>query len=35
MLFNNAGVMFPPIEQLTADGYDLQVSRRQLSGHSS
>ncbi|KIM76634.1 hypothetical protein PILCRDRAFT_643196 [Piloderma croceum F 1598] len=24
VLFNNGGVMVPPIEQLTADGYDLQ-----------
>ncbi|KAI0686994.1 NAD(P)-binding protein [Earliella scabrosa] len=24
VLFNNAGVMYPPIDQLTKDGYDLQ-----------
>ncbi|PCH40330.1 NAD(P)-binding protein [Wolfiporia cocos MD-104 SS10] len=24
VLFNNAGVMVPPVEQVTADGYDLQ-----------
>ncbi|KZP29938.1 NAD(P)-binding protein [Athelia psychrophila] len=32
ILFNNAGVMGPPIEQLTADGYDLQFGTNVL-GH--
>jgi len=32
VLFNNAGVMFSPIEQLTADGYDLQFGTNVL-GH--
>ncbi|KAI0341490.1 NAD-P-binding protein [Trametopsis cervina] len=32
ILFNNAGVMVPPIEQLTADGYDLQFGTNTL-GH--
>ncbi|KAJ3520229.1 hypothetical protein NM688_g9192 [Phlebia brevispora] len=32
VLFNNAGVMFPPIEGLTADGYDLQFGTNVL-GH--
>ncbi|GJE89086.1 NAD(P)-binding protein [Phanerochaete sordida] len=32
ILFNNAGVMIPPIEQLTADGYDLQFGTNVL-GH--
>ncbi|KAJ8472767.1 hypothetical protein ONZ45_g16538 [Pleurotus djamor] len=32
MLFNNGGVMHPAIEQLTADGYDLQVGTNAL-GH--
>ncbi|KAH9942254.1 NAD(P)-binding protein [Epithele typhae] len=32
VLFNNAGVMFPPVEQLTADGYDLQFGTNVL-GH--
>jgi len=31
-LFNNAGVMFPPIEDLTHDGYDLQFGVNVL-GH--
>ncbi|KAH9941562.1 NAD(P)-binding protein [Amylocystis lapponica] len=25
MLFNNAGIMYSPVDQLTADGYDLQL----------
>ncbi|KAH8082426.1 NAD(P)-binding protein [Cristinia sonorae] len=32
VLFNNAGVMFPPIGQLTSDGYDLQLGTNVL-GH--
>jgi len=32
VLFNNAGVMFPPVEGLTADGYDLQFGTNVL-GH--
>ncbi|KDQ12679.1 hypothetical protein BOTBODRAFT_176115 [Botryobasidium botryosum FD-172 SS1] len=32
ILFNNAGVMFPPLGQLTADGYDLQFGTNVL-GH--
>ncbi|KZT27906.1 NAD(P)-binding protein [Neolentinus lepideus HHB14362 ss-1] len=32
VLFNNAGVMIPPIEQLTAQGYDLQFGTNVL-GH--
>ncbi|KAL4080167.1 hypothetical protein V8B97DRAFT_2054649 [Scleroderma yunnanense] len=32
VLFNNAGIMAPPIEQLTADGYDLQFGTNVL-GH--
>jgi len=32
VLFNNAGVMVPPVEQLTADGYDLQFGTNVL-GH--
>ncbi|EJD04776.1 NAD-binding protein [Fomitiporia mediterranea MF3/22] len=32
ILFNNGGVMYPPIEQLTADGYDLQFGTNVL-GH--
>jgi len=32
VLFNNAGVMAPPIEQLTADGYDLQFGTNVI-GH--
>ncbi|KAF8595287.1 NAD-binding protein [Ceratobasidium sp. AG-I] len=32
VLFNNAGVMFPPVEQRTADGYDLQFGTNVL-GH--
>ncbi|EPQ57453.1 NAD P-binding protein [Gloeophyllum trabeum ATCC 11539] len=32
ILFNNAGVMWPPIDQLTADGYDLQWGTNVL-GH--
>ncbi|EKM54541.1 uncharacterized protein PHACADRAFT_175061 [Phanerochaete carnosa HHB-10118-sp] len=32
ILFNNAGVMVPPIEQLTAEGYDLQFGTNVL-GH--
>ncbi|KAF4610211.1 hypothetical protein D9613_010552 [Agrocybe pediades] len=32
VLFNNAGVMAPPIEQLTAQGYDLQFGTNVL-GH--
>lgn len=32
ILFNNAGLMAPPIEQLTADGYDLQFGTNVL-GH--
>ncbi|EGO20387.1 hypothetical protein SERLADRAFT_477926 [Serpula lacrymans var. lacrymans S7.9] len=32
VLFNNGGVMIPPIEQLTADGYDLQFGTNVL-GH--
>lgn len=30
VLFNNAGVMHPPVEQLTADGYDLQFGTNVL-----
>ncbi|KAG8941412.1 hypothetical protein FRC04_004205 [Tulasnella sp. 424] len=33
VLFNNGGVMIPPIEQLTADGYDLQFGTNVL-GHA-
>jgi len=32
VLFNNAGVMIPPVEQTTADGYDLQFGTNVL-GH--
>ncbi|KZP27444.1 NAD(P)-binding protein [Athelia psychrophila] len=32
ILFNNGGVMAPPVEQLTADGYDLQFGTNVL-GH--
>ncbi|KAG9076657.1 hypothetical protein FRC06_009380, partial [Ceratobasidium sp. 370] len=32
VLFNNAGVMVPPVEQKTADGYDLQFGTNVL-GH--
>ncbi|KAH8115056.1 NAD-binding protein [Phellopilus nigrolimitatus] len=32
ILFNNGGVMAPPVEQLTADGYDLQFGTNCL-GH--
>ncbi|CAE6375417.1 unnamed protein product [Rhizoctonia solani] len=32
VLFNNAGVMVPPVEQRTADGYDLQFGTNVL-GH--
>ncbi|KAF8595286.1 NAD(P)-binding protein [Ceratobasidium sp. AG-I] len=32
VLFNNAGVMMPPVEQKTADGYDLQFGTNVL-GH--
>ncbi|KAF9479836.1 NAD(P)-binding protein [Pholiota conissans] len=32
VLFNNAGVMIPPIEQLTAQGYDLQFGTNVI-GH--
>ncbi|KZT27891.1 NAD(P)-binding protein [Neolentinus lepideus HHB14362 ss-1] len=32
VLFNNAGVMIPPVEQLTAQGYDLQFGTNVL-GH--
>jgi NAD(P)-dependent dehydrogenase (short-subunit alcohol dehydrogenase family) len=32
VLFNNGGVMVPPIEQLTEDGYDLQFGTNVL-GH--
>ncbi|KAF7967105.1 hypothetical protein HWV62_35867 [Athelia sp. TMB] len=32
MLFNNGGVMAPPVSQLTADGYDLQFGTNVL-GH--
>ncbi|OJT10959.1 hypothetical protein TRAPUB_12521 [Trametes pubescens] len=32
VLFNSGGVMFPPVEQLTADGYDLQFGTNVL-GH--
>lgn len=32
ILFNNAGVMNPPVEELTADGYDLQFGTNVL-GH--
>lgn len=30
VLFNSGGVMFPPVEQLTADGYDLQFGTNVL-----
>ncbi|KAG8964039.1 hypothetical protein FRC05_004323 [Tulasnella sp. 425] len=33
VLFNNGGIMVPPIEQLTADGYDLQFGTNVL-GHA-
>ncbi|KAI1793118.1 NAD(P)-binding protein [Ganoderma leucocontextum] len=33
ILFNNAGVMFPPIAQVTADGYDLQFGTNVLGHH--
>ncbi|KIO29245.1 hypothetical protein M407DRAFT_70708 [Tulasnella calospora MUT 4182] len=33
ILFNNGGVMIPPLEQLTADGYDLQFGTNVL-GHA-
>ncbi|KAI0644742.1 NAD-P-binding protein [Trametes meyenii] len=32
VLYNSGGVMFPPVEQLTADGYDLQFGTNVL-GH--
>src|ERR1700683_4380691 len=32
VLFNNGGVMVPPIEQLTEDGYDLQFGTN-VVGH--
>jgi len=32
ILFNNAGVMAPPVEQLTSDGYDLQFGTNVI-GH--
>ncbi|EJF65172.1 NAD(P)-binding protein [Dichomitus squalens LYAD-421 SS1] len=32
VLFNSGGIMFPPVEQLTADGYDLQFGTNVL-GH--
>ncbi|KAI0745540.1 NAD(P)-binding protein [Earliella scabrosa] len=32
VLFNSGGVMFPPVEQLTVDGYDLQFGTNVL-GH--
>ncbi|EJD04808.1 NAD-binding protein [Fomitiporia mediterranea MF3/22] len=32
ILFNNGGVMYPPVEQLTPDGYDLQFGTNVL-GH--
>ncbi|GLB42629.1 putative NAD-P-binding protein [Lyophyllum shimeji] len=32
ILFNNGGVMAPPVDQLTADGYDLQMGTNVL-GH--
>jgi retinol dehydrogenase 12 len=28
--FNSGGVMFPPVEQITADGYDLQFGTNVL-----
>ncbi|KAF9221545.1 NAD(P)-binding protein [Gyrodon lividus] len=33
VLINNAGVMFPSIEELTADGYDLQFGTNVLAHH--
>ncbi|KAG8915085.1 hypothetical protein FRC02_004681 [Tulasnella sp. 418] len=33
VLFNSAGLMFPPIDQLTADGYDIQFGTNVL-GHA-
>ncbi|KAG8929605.1 hypothetical protein FRC01_004065 [Tulasnella sp. 417] len=33
LLFNNGGVMIPPLDQLTSDGYDLQFGTNVL-GHS-
>ncbi len=33
MLFNSGGVMFPPVDQLTADGYDLQFGTNVLGGY--
>ena len=30
VLFNSGGVMFPPVEQLTADGFDLQFGTNVL-----
>ncbi|KAH0832124.1 hypothetical protein J3R83DRAFT_13033 [Lanmaoa asiatica] len=33
VLINNAGVMFPPVSQLTSDGYDLQFGTNVLGRH--
>ena len=30
VLFNSAGVMFPPVELVTVDGYDLQFGTNVL-----
>ncbi|KAF8659670.1 hypothetical protein AX16_001811, partial [Volvariella volvacea WC 439] len=30
ILFNNAGVMFPPVSEITTDGYDLQFGTNVL-----
>ncbi|KDQ57600.1 hypothetical protein JAAARDRAFT_268980 [Jaapia argillacea MUCL 33604] len=30
VLFNNAGLMFPPLDQITADGYDIQFGTNVL-----
>ncbi|KAF8710800.1 NAD-P-binding protein, partial [Rhizoctonia solani] len=34
VLFNNAGVMAPPVEQRTFDDYDLQTHHSQAHGHA-
>jgi retinol dehydrogenase 12 len=35
VLINNAGVMAPPVEQLTKDGYDLQFGTNVLGVYST
>ena len=32
VLFNSGGIMFPPIDQVTKDGYDIQIATN-LLGH--